>query len=117
MSTGPLGIADGHDAIRVQVFGADGKAVPQAGGPRSGPVPLWQAAVLPRDCYLGFSLYDYGYGIPKDRGGLLAVRENGDWVLDPGKYTLRGTFTITRAVPEGSWRGALDLPPLEIEVP
>jgi hypothetical protein len=117
VSTGTWGIADGPEAVRLELYGADGKPVPRTSMPRSGPLPLWQRAVLPRDCYLGFSLYDYGWGIPKDRGGMLAVQRGEPWVLDAGKYTLRGTFTSAGADPAGAWKGTLDLPPLEIEIP
>lgn len=119
-STEPLAVLANAEAARLRVFGPDGVPVKEAGLPRSGPVPGPQVAVIPRDAYLGFSLYDYGWGVPRDAGALLPVRSGGPWVLEPGTYTLRGTFEVQP--PEGEtyrkngWGGRLDLPALEIEV-
>lgn len=120
VSTEPLAVLADAEAVPLKLFDADGKPVEDAGLARSGPQAPPQVAVLPRDSYLGFSLYDYGWGVPQGQPAFLPVRRGGAWVLKPGKYTLRGTFTDQPPEDEtcrkNAWRGRLDLPPLEIEV-
>jgi hypothetical protein len=120
VSTDPLAVLADAEAVLLKLFDADGRPVENAGVPRSGPQPLPQVAVIPRDSYLGFSLYDYGWGVPQGQGAFLPVRRGGAWMLKPGKYTLRGTFTVeppeVETYRKNGWRGRLDLPPLEIEI-
>jgi hypothetical protein len=118
-STEPMAVPNDPASVNVELFDSDGKPVPQTALPRSGPVPLPQWGVLPRDSYLGFSLYDYGVGIPKDQGALLSLLPPVKaWLLNPGKYTLAGTFTVPKGklLPKDAWVGRLDLLPLGIEV-
>jgi hypothetical protein len=120
VSTEPLAVLADAEAVPLKLFHADGTPVENAGLARSGPVGPPQVAVLPRDSYLGFSLYDYGWGVPQGQTAFLPVRRGGAWVLKPGKYILRGTFTPeppeVETYRKNAWRGRLDLPPLEIEV-
>jgi hypothetical protein len=122
VSAEPLAVRNDPASVHVRLIGPDGQPI-DPGLPlvRSGPVALPQWGVLPRDSSLSFSLYDYGVGVPEDQGALLALLPSSRvWMLKPGKYTLRGTFTVQPAAddksPENAWKGQLDLPPLYIEV-
>jgi RNA polymerase sigma factor (sigma-70 family) len=118
VSTDPLALQNDPASVRLTLHDATGKSIPGGGLPRSGPIPAPQWGTIPRDSYLGFGLYDYGAGVPRGQGALLAVLHGKDWLLKPGKYFLRGTFTVRKAVawPKNPWVGQLHLPPLEIEV-
>jgi len=121
-STEPLAVRNDPALVRVRLIGPDGQPIdPVLPLVRSGPVASPQWGVLPRDSSLRFSLYDYGVGVPDGQGALLALLPPSRvWMLQPGKYTLRGTFTFQPAAsdktPTNAWKGKLDLPPLEIEV-
>jgi hypothetical protein len=121
VSAEPLAVRNDPAAVRLDLFDAKGQSMPRAWLSRSGPIPFPQWGIVPGGCYLGFSLYDYGVGVPQGQGPLLALLPYaGDWILKPGKYTLRGTFNVQPRAsddpPKNAWRGELDLPPLEIEV-
>jgi hypothetical protein len=122
VSITPLAVRNDPASVRVCLIGPDGQPI-EPGLPfvRSGPVASPQWGVLPRDSSLSFSLYDYGVGVPEGQGALLALLPPSRvWMLKPGKYTLRGTFTVQPAAddnpPKNAWKGQLDLPPLDIEV-
>jgi RNA polymerase sigma factor (sigma-70 family) len=100
-----------------QLLDAAGKPVPEAGLPRSGPpfVPKY-VAVAP-GTYAGFSLYDSGVGVPQ-KGTLLPVGSH-DWLLQPGTYTLRASYSSPphKDTPLEAWPGGtLEFPPLKIVV-
>jgi hypothetical protein len=120
ISTGVLSVRNDPGYLKYQMFGPDKKMIPPKGLLRYGPVPEPQWATLPPDCYLGFSLYDGGVGIPKGKATLLALYYNNCWLLQPGTYSLEATFTVVSlpapGTPPNVWIGALDLPPLEIKV-
>jgi hypothetical protein len=117
----PLAIRNDPASVQLKLFDAHDQALPRAWLPRSGPIPFPQWGVLPGGSYLGFSLYDYGVGVPQGQGPLLTLLPYaGDWVLKPGKYSLRGSFSAhprpDNKPPKNAWRGQLELPSLEIEV-
>ena len=122
VSTEPLAVQNDTASVRVRLIGPDGQSIePSLPIDRSGPVadPKW--CVLSRGESLSFSLYDYGVGVPEMNGALLALLPPSRvWMLKPGKYTLRGKFTVRPAgdeePPKNAWKGQLDLPSLAIEV-
>jgi len=122
VSKEPLAVRNDPASIRLRLIGPNGQPIdPGLPSHRSGPVALPQWGVLPRDSSLSFSLYDYGVGVPEGQGALLALLPPSRvWMLKPGKYTLRGTFTVEPAAsdnpPKNAWKGQLDLPPLVLEV-
>lgn len=122
VSATALAVRNDPASLRVRLCRPDGTPIDSTLAlPRSGPVAAPQWGVIPPYAYLGFSLYDYGVGVPRGQGALLAMLPPIQaWLLKPGKYTLRGTFTVQPAAednpPKNAWKGRLDLPPLEIEV-
>lgn len=122
VSAKPLAVQNDPASVHVRLCRADGSVLDSSlPFVRSGPVALPQWSALPPDAYLGFSLYDYGVGIPEMDGALLALLPPSRvWMLKPGKYTLRGKFTVKPAAggdhPKNAWQGQLDLPPLELDV-
>ncbi len=122
VSTGPLAVRNDPASVRVRLLNLDGTPIPQQMPlARSGPVPGPQWGVLPRGCYLGFSLYDYGIGISAGPGAHLALLPTMQcWELKPGRYILHGRFAVsspeTETYQKIAWKGQLDLPTLEIEV-
>jgi hypothetical protein len=122
ISTEPLALRNDPASVRVRLCRPDGSVIdPGLPLARSGPVAFPQWSVLSPDAYLGFSLYDYGVGVPEGQGALLALLPPSRvWILKPGTYTLRGMFTAQTAAgddhPKNAWKELLDLPPLEIEV-
>jgi RNA polymerase sigma factor (sigma-70 family) len=125
VSTGSLSFKADPEFAKVEVFDSTGKAVRQSGLPRSGPVPNPEYAVIPRDSYLGLPLDILTVGIPPNKGALLSLR-NADWVLEPGRYTIRASFaaasSAVRVTVGGAdtqptaWADKLTLPPVVIEV-
>lgn len=118
VSTKPIAIQNDRDAVSFKLYDLRGYAIPQAGSDRSGPVPYPQWAIIPRDSYLGFSLYGYTAGIPGG-GGLFIALPKDTWLLKEGEFILHATFTIEnmgKNRPENAWSGKLVLPPLRISV-
>jgi RNA polymerase sigma factor (sigma-70 family) len=125
VSTGSLAFKADPEFAKVEVFDSTGKAVRQSGLPRSGPVPNPEYAVIPRDSYLGLPLDILTVGIPPNKGALLSLR-NADWVLEPGRYTIRASFaaasSAVRVTVGGAdaqptaWADKLTLPAVVIEV-
>jgi hypothetical protein len=121
-SARPLAVQNDPASVHVRLCRADGSVIdPSLPFVRSGPVAFPEWGVLPPNAYLGFSLYDYGVGVPEGQGALLALLPPSRvWFLKPGKYTLRGKFTVKPAAgddhPKNAWTGQLDLPPLELEI-
>lgn len=122
VSATALAVRNDPASVRVRLCRPDGTPIDSTLAlPRGGPVAAPQWGVIPPYAYLGFSLYDYGVGVPQGQGALLAILPPVQaWLLKPGKYILRGTFTVQPAAednpPKNAWKGQLDLPPLEIEV-
>jgi antitoxin component YwqK of YwqJK toxin-antitoxin module len=118
VSTKPIAIQNNRDAISFRLHDSRGYAIPQAGCDRSGPVPYPQWASIPRDSYLGFSLYDCTVGIPGGGGTFIAL-PNDVWLLKEGEFTLHATFTVKgtgKDRADNAWSGELVLPPLRILV-
>ena len=118
VSTKPIAIKNNRDAVSFKLHDLRGYAIPQSGYDRSGPVPYPQWAVIPRDSYWGFSLYDWTVGIPGG-GGIFIALPNHVWLLKEGEFILDATFTIKDTgedSPENAWSGKLVLPLLRISV-
>lgn len=118
VSTKPIAIQNDRDAVSFKLHDLRGYAIPQAPGSRTGPVPYPQWAAIPRDSYLGFSLYDWTAGIPAGGGTFIAL-PNHTWLLKEGEFILHATFSVKgigKDRPENAWSGKLVLPPLRISV-
>jgi len=118
VSTKPIAIQNDRDAISFKLHDLRGYAVPQGGYVKNGPVPYPQWATIPRDSYLGFSLYDWTVGIPGGGGTFIAL-PNDVWLLKGGEFILHATFTIKNIgqdKPGNGWSGELVLPPLRFSV-
>ncbi len=119
VSTEPIAIKNNREAVSFKLNDQKGYAIPRSGGMRSGPVPDPQWAVVPRDSYWGFSLYDWGVGIPGGKDTLIALPNHHVWLLKEGDFILRATFSVKDVgedKPENAWSGELVLPPLRISV-
>jgi RNA polymerase sigma factor (sigma-70 family) len=121
VSPRPLFFTTDPSCLDVDLFTSDGNKVPQAGVKRGGPIaaPTW--GVIAPGSYVGFPLEYVALEIPKDRGALLPLQMNKDWLLLPGKYHLRGHYSAKPAEESTykdvqRWAGKLELPPLSIEV-
>jgi len=117
-STKPIAIKNNQNAVSFKLHDLRDYPIPQSGWTRSGPVPYPQWAVIPRDSYLGFSLYDCTVGIPGGGGTLIALPNN-VWLLKKGEFILYATLAIEdigEDRPENAWSGKLILPPLRITV-
>jgi hypothetical protein len=114
----PITVA--RTAVTSQLFDEKGKAVPKDDLPMSGPVLSSQSAVVTPNGYIGLRIDKTTVGVPPRGGGvaLLAMPGEGEWLLRPGKYPLKGTLSISKI--EGAdarqWFGQLELPPVEITV-
>ena len=118
ISTKPIAIKNNQNAVSFKLHDLRGYTIPQSGYDRSGPLPYPQWAVIPRDSYLGFSLYDPTVGIP-GAGGTFIALQNNVWLLKEGEFILNATFAIKdidEDRPENAWTGKLILPPLRISV-
>lgn len=118
VSAKPIAIQNNRDAVSFKLHDLRGYDIPQSGYVRSGPVPYPQWAVIPRDSYWGFSLYDWAVGIP-GAGGTFIALPNHVWLLKEGEFILHATFAIKdigEDRPENAWSGKLILPPLRISV-
>jgi len=118
VSTKPIAIKNNRDAVSFKLYDLRGYAIPQSGYSKSGPVPYPQWAVIPRDSYWGFSLYDWTVGIPGGGGTFIAL-PNHVWLLKEGEFILHATLTVKDTGedrPENAWSGELILPPLRISI-
>jgi hypothetical protein len=118
VSTKPIAIKNNQNAVTFKLHDLRGYAIPQSGYVKSGPLPYPQWAVIPRDSYLGFSLYDWTVGTPGG-GGIFIALPNYVWLLKEGEFILNATFAIKdigEDRPENAWSGKLILPPLRISV-
>lgn len=119
VSTKPIAIKSNQNAVSFKLQDLRGYDIPQSGWVRSGPIPYPQLAVIPRDSYWGFSLYDWGVGIPGGGGTFIALLNHHVWLLKEGEFILYATLTVKdigEDRPENAWSGKLVLPPLRISV-
>jgi RNA polymerase sigma factor (sigma-70 family) len=123
----PLEVGRRPGAVKITVFDEKGQMVKESGLPRSGPGLPVQFAAVPGGAYVGFGLHCRNVGIPQILPGALLALENGDWLLKPGRYTLRATYEQKPAggfegyLPKNAdvlsqWVGRLELPALEIDI-
>ena len=83
---------DPHD-LRTGVFNSDGVRVEDARVVRSGPIPMSHRMTISAGAYAGLPTHRGGVGVPVGRTLLAAGWQV--WTLPPGKYTMKGTATIT----------------------
>jgi hypothetical protein len=105
--------------IDAEVFESVGKPVGTAGQIGSGPEPVRQWAVIPRDAYVGLRIDAQTIGVPTREHGVVLLAVGGKaWELPPGKYLLRtsATFNAEHDGPPNQWVGKLDLPDVEVVV-
>ena len=80
--------------LRIEVFNSDGVRVDEdAQVVRSGPIPMSHRMMISAGAYAGFPTHRGGVGVPVGRTMLAAGWQV--WTLPPGKYTTKGTATIT----------------------
>ncbi|HUU19188.1 MAG TPA: toxin-antitoxin system YwqK family antitoxin [Sedimentisphaerales bacterium] len=118
VSTKPIAIKNDQNALSFKLQDLRGYDIPQSGYSKSGPIPYPQWAVIPRDSYWGFSLYDRTVGIPGGEDTFIAL-PNHVWRLKEGEFILHATLTVKdigEDRPENAWSGELVLPPLRISV-
>jgi len=119
VSREPIAIKYDQDALSFKLHDLRGYSIPQSGHVGSGPVPYPQWAVVPRDSYRGFSLYDRRVGIPSGGGTFIALPNHHVWLLKEGEFILHATLAVKDVGedrPENTWSGKLMLPPLRISV-
>ena len=106
-------------AIEAQIFDSLGDPVATAGQIGSGPEPLQQWAVIPKDAYVGLRIDMQNLGVPtKEHGVVLLAVGRKAWELTPGNYLLRtsATFDGEHDGPPNQWVGKLNLPEVEVVV-
>ena len=119
ISTKSIAIKNDQEAVSFKLQDLRGYDIPQSGSARTGPIPFPQWAVIPRDSYWGFSLYDRGVGIPGGGGTFIALPNHHVWFLKEGEFILHATLTVKDVGedrPENAWSGRLVLPPFRISV-
>lgn len=85
----------------------------------SGPIPIPQWAVIPRDAYTGIRVDIRTLGVATREHGLALLALNGKaWHVSAGDYLLRATLVCSRRPdgPVNQWVGELELPPVEVVV-
>jgi hypothetical protein len=85
----------------------------------SGPIPIPQWAVIPRDAYAGIRIDVRTLGVPtREQGVALLALDRKAWHLSVGRYLLRATLISTQRPngPVDQWVGELELPPVEVVV-
>ena len=105
--------------IDAELLESPGKPVGTAGQIGSGPEPVRQWAVIPRDAYVGLRIDMQNLGLPTREHGVVLLALGGKaWELHPGKYRLRtsATFNVEQNGPPHQWVGKLDLPEAEVVV-
>jgi hypothetical protein len=105
--------------IRAELYDSSGKAVNTSSFPTSGPSPIPQWAVVPRDAYVGFRIDTQTAGVPTKEHGIALVAVGGKmWGLGAGEYMLEITVVLENAEggPANQWAGELKLPPVEVTI-
>lgn len=113
-------VVTNHPEIIAELSDASGAPVTPAGLMVSGLVAPEQWGVIPRDAYLGFRIDLQTVGVPtREEGTVLVALGNTGWNVRAGNYVLDATMVIENddEGPPDQWIGALDLPPVSIEVP
>jgi len=108
-----------HPQIRAELLNSSGISVDTSGFAVTGPVPLPQWAVIPRDAYIGFRIDIQTMGVPTREHGVVLLALGGkSWELKAGHYVLKTTLMCgeEKSGPQNQWVGELALPPVEIIV-
>jgi len=115
----PVSVRNNPNAVSLKITDTEGKPVRQVGFESSGPGQHPQWGTIPRDSYLGFSLYPHtAVGIPGDAGAFLVINHSG-WTFQAGEFTLRATLKIQNDGDQlpNVWSGTIRLPEVKIAVP
>lgn len=75
---------------KLELFDAQGRAIPEGEQIRTGPVPQTQVAIIPPGSFVVFSTHDPGIGLNGEKKRLGAGGQV--WKLVTGTYRLRGTI-------------------------
>jgi len=114
----PIAVTD-QPRVHAELLDPAGNQISPVGFSMSGPIPMPQWAVIPRDAYVGFRIDMQTVGVPTREHGmaLLAVGDK-SWGLGAGKYLLKAilVFRKEKDAPENQWVGELVLPPVEVVV-
>jgi hypothetical protein len=105
--------------IHADLFSSSGERVNPSGFSASGPIPIPQWAVIPRDAYIGFRIDMQTIGVPtRERGAALMAVGGQSWELTAGEYVLKiaAVFQKDEGGPENQWVGELALPPAQFVV-
>jgi hypothetical protein len=85
----------------------------------SGPIPIPQWAVIPRDAYAGIRVDIRTLGVPTREHGVALLALGGKaWHVSAGDYLLQATLICSRRPdgPANQWVGELELPPAGVVV-
>lgn len=105
--------------INAVLFDESRNSIYTIGYPSSGPQPLRQWAVIPRDAYIGLRVDMQTTGVPtRDQQQVLLAVGGTTWRITSGRYSLKTSvvFKQDKDGPPNQWVGELDLPEVEIVV-
>ncbi|MCG8417116.1 MAG: hypothetical protein MJE77_04130 [Proteobacteria bacterium] len=108
-----------HPRIQPELFDSAGKPVSVSGFSMSGPSPIPQWAVIPRDAYIGLRVDMQTVGVPTRKHGMAVLAVGGKaWQLGAGAYVLEIALAFKKQedAPPNQWVGELALPPVDIVV-
>ena len=105
--------------VDADLFDSSGKAVTPAGLTISGPMPVREWAVIPRDGYAGLRVDMQNVGVPTRAHGVALIAVGGTaWYVAAGSHTLRlaVAFEPLDGAPAAQWTGRLHLPPVVVTI-
>lgn len=105
--------------IHSELFDTSGKPISTKGYPASGPIPIPQWAIVPRDAYIGFRVDMQIVGVPTREQGMVLLAIGGkNWEVRAGAYELKTALVFKKEDegPQNQWVGELELPPVEVVV-
>jgi hypothetical protein len=105
--------------VRAVLADAQGQPLAASSLPTSGPAPVPQWAVVPRDAYVALRIDTQTFGMPtRARGTILLAAGDSAWELRPGRYVLNVTTVFSPRVdgPPNQWTGHVMAPAVEVVV-
>ena len=117
-SLNPVAVTN-QPQTHAELFDSAGKPVVTSGFAMSGPMPIPQWAVIPRDAYVGFRIDMQTVGVPTREHGRALIAIGGKcWEVRAGKYVLTTALVFKKEEggPQNQWVGELELPPVEVVV-
>ena len=114
----PVAITN-QPAVLAKLIDSFGQPVDTVAYPSSGPIPVPEWAMIPRDAYVGFRIDMQTVGLPTREQGMILLAVGGiTWRVGTGKYLLKTTAVFKTDVngPPNQWLGELKLPPVELVV-